>query len=241
MVSSMYNPSKSTWMNPNIEYLFNEEIIEHDMRDAGFSLVKQYKLLPPETIHELDALGKGDARHIEIGKLQGKDRAFSKALTDKFAEIREVFIRTNGLTDDRIVSVKKDAIYTIGEVKRLRFGGIQFAQKNTYSSYIRFPNIQNLEIYYSDNKIDIKGMSDVSVNRHRLYMFQFLQEMINLIERKDRSVKRKMIRFIDQYKLHQLDEGYYLEFNNMSREINPQFNFLNIIVPLVQIITREVD
>ncbi len=228
-------------MNPNIQYLFNEEIIEHDMRDAGFSLIKQYKLLPPEKIRELEALGKGDARHIAVGKLQGTDREFSKALSDKFAEMREIFIRMNELTDDRIVSVKKDAIYTIGQCKRLKFGGVVFAQKNTYTSYIRFDSIQNLEIYYSDEKVDVKGMGDQAVNRHRLYMLEFLQEMIKMIERKDRKAKRVMMKFVDEYKAHVLDEGYYLGFNNLSRAVNPLFNYQNIIVPLVQIITREID
>lgn len=241
MESATYNPNRSTWVNPNIEYLFNEEIIEYDMRDAGFSLIKQYKLLPSDTIRYLEALGKGDVRHIEIGKMQGADKEFSKALSNKFAEIREVFINTNGLNSDQIISVKKDAIFTINQCKRLRFGGITFVPKNSYTSYIRFTNIQNIEIYYSDNSVDVKGMSDNALNRHRLYIFQFIQDMIKLIERKDRRSKRMMIKFIDQYKRHDLDEGYYLEFNNMSRNINPIFNYQNIVVPLVQIITREID
>lgn len=147
----------------------------------------------------------------------------------------------NGLTDDQIVSVKKDAIYTIGQCKRLRFGLVQFVAKNTYSSYLRFPNIQNLEIYYSSEATDVKGMGDTATNRHRLYMLNFLRTMISLIEHKDRGCKRRIMKFIEEYKAHELDEGYYLEFNNLSRAINPSFNYLNVIVPLVQIINREIQ
>lgn len=236
-----YNPSKSTWLNPNIDYLFDEEIIEYDMRDAGFSLIKQFKLLPPGKIRELEQLGKGEARHIAIGMLERDDKELSKALSSKFAEVRGIFISMNGLTDDQIVSVKKDAIYTIGQCKRLRFGLVQFVAKNTYSSYLRFPNIQNLEIYYSSEATDVKGMGDTATNRHRLYMLNFLRTMISLIEHKDRGCKRRIMKFIEEYKAHELDEGYYLEFNNLSRAINPSFNYLNVIVPLVQIINREIQ
>lgn len=236
-----YNPSKSTWLNPNIDYLFDEEIIEYDMRDAGFSLIKQFKLLPPGKIRELEQLGKGEARHIAIGMLERDDKELSKALSSKFAEVRGIFISMNGITDDQIISVKKDAIYTIGQCKRLRFGLVQFAAKNTYSSYLRFPNIQNLEIYYSSEATDVKGMGDTATNRHRLYMLNFLRTMISLIEHKDRGCKRRIMKFIEEYKAHELDEGYYLEFNNLSRAINPSFNYLNVIIPLVQIINREIQ
>ena len=49
-----YNPSKTTWFNPDIEYLFNNEIIEYDMKDAGFNIIKQFKLLPDIKIKELE-------------------------------------------------------------------------------------------------------------------------------------------------------------------------------------------
>ena len=39
-----YHPSKTTWLNPNIEYLFNEEIIEYDIHDAGFSIIQRVAL-----------------------------------------------------------------------------------------------------------------------------------------------------------------------------------------------------
>lgn len=239
---SQYNPLNTTWLNPNIEYLFDETIIEYDLRDAGFNLIKQYHLLPEEKIRELTSLGKGIERHIAIGKLQRNDKEFSKLLNNKFAEMRAIFISANNLTDNDILSVKKDAIYTIGECSKLRFGHtLEFARKNVYSSYLRLPNIQNLEIYYSEDGVDIKGMSDSSINRHRLYMMDFIRETISLLELKDPKVKRKMKQFIKEYKSFELDEGYYLEFNNMSKDINPFFNFTNVLVPLAQIILKEVN
>lgn len=236
-----YNPSKQVWLNPNIEYLFDQEIIEYDMQDAGFSLIKQFNLLPEEKIRELTKLGKGLTRHIEIGKLQGNDPVFSKALSSKFTDLRTIFIQMNKLTDDEILSVKKDAIFTIGKCSKTRFGSIQFIPKNTYTSYVRFPNINNMEIYYSQDQIDIKGISDSVINRHRLYMLDFIREIIEMIENKDTRVKRYIRRFIDDYKFNNLDNGYYLEFNNRSKDINPLFNFREVIIKFLQIVLKEIE
>lgn len=236
-----YNPSKSTWLNPNIEYLFNDDIIEYDIHDAGFSLIQQYQLLPPEKIKELERIPRGIQRHIQVGVLQRDDKEFSKQLTDKFTEVRALFMMMNQLKDDSIVSVKKDAIYTIGKVKRTTFGKVKFMEKNHYSSYIRFPDITNLELYYGENGIDVKGMGDAAVNRHRLYMLEFLRKTIKSIEQQDSSVKRKFMRFFNQYKFDELDEEFYIEFNNVSRDQNKLFNYANLLIPLLKIIMREVN
>lgn len=235
-----YDPYKSVWLNPNIEYLFNDEIIEYDIQDAGFSLIKQYKLLPDEKIKELILLGKGKERHIAIGLLQRDDKEFTKRLMDKFAEIRKIFLAVNNLTDENIISVKKDAIFTTKYCPKTKFNDIIFAEKHHYTSYIRFPNINNLELYYSTKGIDVKGMNDHAVNRHRLYMMEFIRKYINMIESKNPRVRRYVMDFIMQYKSLELDEAYYLEFNNISKELNPLFNFQNIIIPMAQIILKEI-
>lgn len=236
----IYNPEKNSFLNPNINYLFDEEIIEYDMKDAGFNLIKQFNLLPPDKIRELEQLDKGMKRHVIIGKMQGQDKEFSKSLADKFAHMRRLFIQFNGLNDNTILSVKKDAIYTIGKCDRLVFGDIKFVEKNMYTSYIRFPNIHNMELYYNGS-IDVKGMGDSAVNRHRLYMMEFLKRVFNYMETKNSRIKRFMIDFIDRYKSGELDEVYYLEFNNLSSNINPIYNYQNIIIPIMQIVRREVE
>lgn len=234
-----YDPSRSTWLNPDIEYLFDNEIIEYDIRDAGFSIIKYYKLLDPDVIKELSLMEKMH-RHITIGKLQGKDKDFSKRLMDKFTEVRSVFISVNDLSDNNIISVKKDAIFTIGECGKIKFGKIEFVPKNKYSSYIRFVNNMNIEIYYGSGMVDIKGMGTHAINRHRLYLLEFIKHMIRCFESKDISIKRYLKRFIDDYKTSKLDEEYYLEFNNLSRNINPLYNFQKLIIPITQIVLREI-
>lgn len=234
----MYDSRKTNWLNPYIQYLFDDEIIEYDMKDAGFNIIKQFKLLPSEKIIELEKMGKGFDRHKAIGILQ-RDREFSTRLLDKFAEMRGLFVGYNNLGDNNIIAVKKDAIFTIGECKKTKFGGIEFAQKNRYSSYIRFEDNHNIEIYYSNELTDVKGMSESSLNRHRFYILQFLREVIAKLEDKNSSVRRDLIKFIMDYKSMTLDETYYLEFNNKSTDINPVYNYQKVLIPLVQIIEKE--
>lgn len=236
----MYNPQKQVWFNPSIEYLFDEDIIEYDMKDAGFNLIKTYNLLPQRKIQELELLGKGIDRHIMIGKLQRDDKEFSKRLTNAFIEMRSTFVNVNKLDDTNIISVKKDAIFTTKRCDQLEFGQIRFADKNRYSSYIRFSNIGDIEIYYSDNGMDIKGLGDHAENCHRLYLLEFIREVIQMLEEKNPRTKRWIMGFISKYKAKLLDEEYYLKFDRKSRELDPLFNYRNIIIPIVTIICKEI-
>ena len=234
-----YNPSRSTWINPNIEYVFNDEIVEYDMQDAGLSIIKNYKLLDSNTIKELDALPK-EERHRSIGKLQINIKDLSSRLSEKFSEMRGLFISENNISSNNIISVKKDAIYTLGSYNKLKFGKVKFVPKNQYSSYIRFTDNMNIEIYYNDGVVDVKGISDSRLNRHRLYMLHFISKVINGLENKNPSIKRFIKTFINDYKSMNVDDGYYLEFNNKSIDINPVYNFTKVIIPLVKIIQKEI-
>ena len=238
----MYDPSKSVWYNPAIEYMFNTEINEWDIRDAGFSIIKQFKLLPDNEIERLELMGKGLDRHKAIGCIERDNKDFAKELSRKFGEVRKIFIEYNHINpDDDIISVKKDAIFMIGNPKRSKFGLVEFRPKNTYSSYLRFSNINNLEIYYRGVEMDIKGMSDVSVRVHRLYMYEFLRCIIGMLETKNPSIRRYIMNFIMDYKAFNLEEQFYIEFNSLSRERNPLFNFQKVIVPLIDLINKEVQ
>lgn len=234
-----YYSEKSNWFNPNIEFLFNSLIYEYDMKDAGFSIIKSYNLLDIDMIKKLSKLDK-KVRTIEIGKLMGQNKEFSNRLNSQFGEIRKFFIDSNYISDNDLISVKKDALFCIKECSQLKFGSIEFRIKNKYSSYIRFPYNNNLEIYYNDGgQIDVKGINDFNLDKHRLYMLDFIYKCINYLENKNPIIKRFIIKFINDYKSLKLDQAYYLEFNNLSQNINPLFNYQKIIIPMIQIIIKE--
>ena len=88
------------WKNPKIKFINNAEIIEYDMKNAGFSLIKKYKLLPENKIDELEKLGNRvnpidkkffkRKRDEEIGKLHRDNKAFSTALNYSFELARRI-------------------------------------------------------------------------------------------------------------------------------------------------------
>ena len=47
---------KTLWMNPNIEYIFNKEIVEYDMQQASLSVSRRFHLLDDTLIDELERM-----------------------------------------------------------------------------------------------------------------------------------------------------------------------------------------
>lgn len=234
-----YSPEKSNWMNDDIQYIFNNTIIEYDLKNAGITIIKNYKLLESNVLNEILKLPKLE-QHIAVGKIQGKDKAFSEALGKKFTELRALFIGSNNLTDNDMLSVKKDAIYTIGQCNSTVFGNIEFVPKNRYTSYLRLVDDVNAEIYYNDIGLDIKRLRENVVNLHRPYMLEFIRKSIKYLESNDSFITRFLKKFINEYKSGKLEDLYYIEMSNTSKEFNPIFNYQNIIVPIVRIAIKEV-
>ena len=71
-------------------------------------------------------------------------------------------------------------------------------------------------------------------------MLDFIRNIISMIESKDIRVRRYLIKFIMDYKQHNLDDGYYLEFNSKSKDINILFNYREVIIKFLQIVIKEI-
>ena len=82
------------------------------MRNAGFNLSREFKLLPKDKLDELGKMKK-DYRTIEIGKIQRKNPKFKEQLAQAFIEARRIFFEENSLTEEDVISIKKDAIFTL--------------------------------------------------------------------------------------------------------------------------------
>lgn len=206
---------KDTYLNPNILYLFNKFIYEYDMRNAGFNLSREFKLLPKDKLDELGKMKK-DYRTIEIGKIQRKNPKFKEQLAQAFIEARRIFFEENSLTEEDVISIKKDAIFTLRSCPVNKIGDfIEFRNKHSYTSYIRIN--KKIEFYYSDREMDIKGIGEDTLKYHTNYLIYFIHKYFNKMETCEKAVVLEFIRnFIDQYKRRELPVGYYRRFERDS-------------------------
>lgn len=202
-------------INENNPYLFNTDIFEYDMKDAGFSLIKEFKLLDKSIIDKLSTQDK-ETRKVNIGKLQKDNKELVKNLGNAFKEARRLFFEANQLENNDIISIKKDAIFTCKLCKFQEFGKyINFRPKNSYTSYINLGN--RLEFYYNSNQLDIKGLSNENYEKHKDYLIKFISQFIKSVEIGNNIATIKMLKkFIDSYKWKELDIEYYRTFDNKS-------------------------
>lgn len=245
------------YINKDIDQKVNEEIIEYDMKSAGLSIIKSGKLLDERMISLLEILPK-DQRSIKIGNLQKKNKELTRALNEGFEYYRKVFLESNNVKDEDIISIKKDAIFTTKRCKNMEFDYVKFSDKNVYTSYYFFPGNTQIELYYNKNKLDVKGINNDKVKLHDKYMCDFFKRYAYMNEQ---STKSNLIKFIKEfsyfYKTRNLDKNYYREFNVNSRfrlyeqitkmdvsvdnvdsidveEIDIVYNYFSFLVPIIE-------
>jgi hypothetical protein len=198
------------------------KIIEYDMKSAGFSVCKKYKLVSDNKIKLLEELPKKE-RSIYIGKMQIEDALLKRKLPQCVIIEKCNFFRFNKIQDENILSIKNDAIFIIGiKCKNTTFGDVKFIEKNVYSSY---HNINGIEFFYrnKEDMLDVKGINDKIVDEHEEGMITFLKKCFKLVEYgKIKELKKYLISFSNDYKSRALPSIYYKEFNSKN-----QYNFIN--------------
>ena len=244
---------KDLFINENIPYIFNREITEYDMSDAGFSLIQEFKLLPEKEIKELQKLGK-QQRKVKIGLIQRENDKLKENLKISFQEARKIFINENKLDNNDIISIKKDAIITIKPCYINKLGDyINFRPKHEYSSFILLD--KRLELYYSPYVFEVKGIGDDMIKYHEDYMIKFLKTFFRYMENNTSGNTLEFLRrFIDKYKRRELEIGYYRKFNQESdfnivgddttymqyweedkNNVDITYNFYNVLLKLIKI------
>ena len=206
---------RTTYLNKDIDYLFNMDIREYDLKDAGFSIIKQYRLLPKDKIDYLSKMDKTN-RKIEIGMLRKYSKTFSDDLSKGFIEARKTFFSANDLTDDDILSVKNDAIFVIKKQCQGQFGELDFRVKNEYLGYLY---LNKIEFYYSalTDRVDVKGIDDELVELHRNHMIDFFKDVFSMKIYSERKVFIKFLTdFIKAYRRLDLELEYYRELSQDS-------------------------
>lgn len=255
MLCNLYE--RDSYKNPNIIAIFGMHIYEYDIKSAGYNITRQFNLLPKEDIDRLTDMNK-KKRHIAIGLYMRKDSEYKKKLKQGFIDARKFLFNKNNLKEEDVITIKKDAVFTLVKCDNTDMGYIHFRNKNEYTSYIR---LGYLEIFYNSkiDKFDIKGIDDESVKKHNDGILLFLKQYIISMENKDDKCLFKLMRFINHYKNYELSSSYYRTFdvNSCFVEINDSslmldyimddyddseienldisYNYLNILVPLVEL------
>lgn len=212
------------YLNKNISHLVNKEIIEYDMKEAGFNIIRTFDLLDQYTIQRLTKLTKYE-RTIEIGKIQRANKKFRHDFKTAFIGVRKMFMEGNNLTDTDILSVKNDAIFTLKTCPNTTFGEhIRFIP-TYYTSYYYMGGV---EFYYHPLFTDVKGISDDNLRKHEGYMIDVLNTYFRFNEEGNTSRSIAFTKdLLYYYKRRELDVGYYRELNvdSMFRIKSPYSNF----------------
>ena len=225
--------TKSRWTNSTDLYI--GDIIEYDMKDGGFSIIKEERLLPPSEIHRLEQIPKGIERNTAVGKLRySKNEAIrntGKKLEQLFAKYRIMLADKNDLELSDIFSIKRDAVFLTRYINQTEFGNyINFREKHKYDIYFLLGKDElktnfetrhrTYEVYYDTftDDISFKGIKDELVELYHMNdIVPIIKKYLRYICRFDyEGATSYMVRVIDDYKYHRLPIGCYREFNDQS-------------------------
>jgi hypothetical protein len=178
--------SKTSYLSPDASCIRNAMITEWDLASAGLAAAEYKGLLPKDEIAKLRAMDK-NSRVVAMGKAAISDPSLSKGVLDGIAEARRMLAEANGLTAERILSIKKDAVFVVGpDLKATEFaeGVFVFRPKNRYTSYLRM-GPKPYEAYYSaiTGRIDVKGIADEARDPQRDFLLKDLARLMGQAEK----------------------------------------------------------
>lgn len=224
---------KTLWMNPNIEYIFNKEIVEYDMQQASLSVSRRFHLLDDTLIDELERMPK-DQRTKKVGLIQRDDKRFSDNMINGLLQTRKEFIEVNNLTDDDIITLHSDALMFIKKKPVFdTINGVPFVHKHTWSAYIRYGNV---EMFYVDGTIDYKGIPKQMLQQHTMGMNIHLLKIFEMMENYDDDIIAYLRKFQKKYLNDQLPDCYYTPFGHVGPFKGENLKFLS---HLAKIVTQE--
>lgn len=206
----------------DIDYLLSTSISEYDIRKANISILYSEGVIDKKYY---DYLYSADRmiRQVEVGYMIKDNREIEKILSNGIAKYRKMFFEANDLKDNDILSIKNDAIFVLRKKPTItKFGNIEFVNKNNYTSYMKI--LRKKEIYLNvdhntgNTLIDIKGISDQNILKHKDYMIQVIVDIAYYIENKDViTAIRYITNLYNQYIARSLPLGFYRNFDEESK------------------------
>lgn len=199
--------------------VFLGQITEVDMADAGMSVIRAERLLPPDIIGRLEALPKSE-RSVAVGKISRIPtfKGLANRVTDGIRRRVEEMLIQNAIGNDRILSIKRDAVFTVGPPPSMLnlSDGTKFRCKASYTS---FAKVGTIEVYAVPRRgiADLKGIPQERRHLHRDYTTRMILDVLNLLERGSRVEAAHTLQvFRRDYVARALPLGFYREFNGSS-------------------------
>lgn len=224
------------------------------MKSANTSILREYGLAPEKTIDKLENLSS-EQRKIRVGLLQRKVKGLSRKMETGFNDIVARFIEINGLTENDIVSIKRDAVFIRAKTPKYTTVGkyCTFRPKN---EYVAFLLIGGFEIYMrADRSFDIKGMEDSKIPLHDDGMLEFIRNFLFDFDYDMPGLHQYCKDYVAAYKNLELPLNCYREFNQDSgfrfrsqgtsytmaninedtlSRIDIVYNYQTVILPMIQ-------
>lgn len=246
---------RELYTDKSITFLVSD-IVEYDIREAGFSIIKERNLLPQEQIDEIARIQNKKDRHIKVGLVQRGNKKLREDLTKGFKDFRVWFGEANQLTDDDILSVKKDAIFVKKFCYNTEYGDhIRFIEKNVYTAFMQFGSF---EFYLKEDGLDVKGILNDNLELHVRGMLPIIRRVMVLLSQYDEEEALKyVVKTMNDYKFYRLPVECYREFNSVNgyrvwqnddeqvvksvgesykNNLIIDYNYINILVPLLNIV-----
>ena len=223
LTTSISNPFyDKIFFTAPIDYIISSYIREYDIRKANANILFMKGAISKEKYDHLLNLDS-NSRYIEVGLLQKDNPDISTCLKEGIKEMRHLFLTSNNLTSNDILSIKNDAVFLINKIPMItKFGNIEFVNKNVYTSFYKLSG-GKIEIYYlydmvnNIEHIDIKGIKDWKIVQHKDYFLEFLLVLFNSAQIESlKDTIDILITFYESYLKLELDIGYYRQFDAES-------------------------
>lgn len=254
---------KTVYLNKEIVYLKNVPIVEYDIKSAGFSVVRYKELLGQDMIDELERMPK-EERNIKIGLFQRQFPELSSIILETLSEVRQEFVIANEVTEDDILSIKKDAIFLIKKTPKItKFREyFEFRKKSSFTSYVM---LNNIEFYYSSitGELIWKGLSDDSRIQKKRKPLNIendvvLKDIRQILKQSEKLSQEALFSALKTYRNRYLEKklpiGSYRNLNtgafdvrmgnrllevddvdeSMLEYLDISQNYINYILPLIQ-------
>lgn len=201
-------------------------IQEWDIAKGNVSIMKEFNMLKDTKKLEWISNLPKDKRNVYVGdKLLKTGEISAKELENNFDIMVKKFIELNGLDPDYdIISIKRDAVFVVN--KEIRFPqmseNVVFRPKMTAHAFIL---LNGIELYFSDDDVEIKGLSkniDDIKALHKEGMLRFLRDVVEIVEShpdNPRDLYKYLHEYISAYKRKELTFDNYREFNPQSKYV----------------------